>query len=179
MLAVQVHLDSAVLRSAFLGNVDGPHDLDTRKNGGQESARGAVAFDEDAVDSIADADAVGKGFDVNIAGAEGDGLLNDEVDELDDGGGVVAVVADSLGRLRLGEVDGGVGELGEHGVNGLGFGLPIVSVDGLDDLLLGSQDRSDLFVEDELKFFHGGDVGGVAHDDLQYRPILRVRQHDV
>ena len=44
-------------------------------------------------------------------------------------------------RLRLRELDGRVGELDEHRVHRLGFGLAVVPVDGLLDLLLDGEDR--------------------------------------
>ncbi len=112
--------------------------------------------------------------------AQGDRFLNDEVDELDDGGvALVAAAGQVAGPLRFGEVDGGVRELGQHGVHRLGFGLSVVSVDGLDDLLARCQDGLYIFVQDELKFLHGVEVAGVAHDDLERAVFLGQRQDDV
>ena len=71
------------------------HDLDTGEQGGQQPARRAVALDQHAVDAVADADAVGERLDVDVAGPQADRFLNDQVDQLDDGG--VALV---LGRRR-------------------------------------------------------------------------------
>ena len=68
------------------------HDLDARDHRGQQAARRAVAFDQDAVDAVADADAVGERLDVDVAGPQADRFLDDQVDQLDDRG--VAVVAD-------------------------------------------------------------------------------------
>ena len=85
----------------------------------------------------------------------------------------------AAGRLRFGEVDGGVGELGEHRVDRLGFGLAVVPVDGLDDLLARRQDGLNIFVQDELEFLNGVEVGRVAHDDLERAVLLRQRQDDV
>ena len=94
-------------------------------------------------------------------------------------GASLSAAAVLAGRLGLGEVDGGVGELGEHGVDRLGLGLAVVPVDRLDDLLLRGEDRRDLGVEDELELLHRGQVAGVAHDDLEHRPVGGVGQDDV
>ena len=64
---------------------------------GQQPARRAVALDQHAVDAVADADAVGERLDVDVAGAQADRFLDDQVDELDDGG--IALVA-AAGRPR-------------------------------------------------------------------------------
>ena len=57
------------------------------------------------------------------------------------GASLVLAVAAGGGRFGFGEVDGRVGELGEHRVDRLGFGLAVVPVDRLDDLLAGGEDR--------------------------------------
>ena len=61
-------------RAALLGDVDRAHDLEAAEDRGEQPARRAVAFDEVAVDAVADADAVGERLDVDVAGAEADGL---------------------------------------------------------------------------------------------------------
>ena len=65
-------------------------------------------------------------------------------------------------RLGLGEVDGRVGELVEHRVDRLGFGLAVVPVDRLVDLLLDGEDRLDVLVQDELELLDGVEVGRVG-----------------
>ena len=60
---------------------------------GEQPARRAVALDENAVDAVADADAVGERLDVDVAGAQADGFLDDQVDELDDGASLSSVPA--------------------------------------------------------------------------------------
>ena len=66
------------------------------------------------------------------------------------------------GLVGFGEVDGGVGELGEHGVDRLRFGLAIVPVDGFDDLLARREDRVDVLVQNELQLLDRLEVGRVA-----------------
>ena len=111
--------------------------------------------------------------------AQADRLLNDEVDQLDDGRVVFVAAAGEAGGLRFREVDGRVGELGQHGVHGFGFGLTVVSVDGLDDLFARRQDGLYIFVQNELKFLNGVEVAGVAHDDLEGAVFLRHGQDDI
>src|SRR4051794_23880612 len=52
------HLNAAVLRTTLLRDVDVPHDLEAGRQRREEPAGRAVAFDQDAVDPIPDADAV-------------------------------------------------------------------------------------------------------------------------
>src|SRR5262249_22576483 len=81
VLVVEAELDAAVLGAALLGDVDAPHDLDTRDHRGQEAARRTVALDQHAVDPVAHADPVGEGLDVDVTGPQADRFLNDEVDQ--------------------------------------------------------------------------------------------------
>ena len=84
------------------------------------------------------------------------------------------------GRFRLGEVDGGVGELGEHGVDRFGFGLAVVAVDGLDDLLAQGEDRREMsLLRMNWSFSTRVEVGGVADDDLEGPALLSQGQDDV
>ena len=97
-LPLDGHLDTAVLGPALLGDVDAPHDLDAGDHRGQQAARRAVALDQDAVDAVADADAVGERLDVDVAGPQADRFLDDQVDQLDDRG-VAVVGGGQVGRL--------------------------------------------------------------------------------
>ena len=74
VLAVDRHLDPAVLGPALFGDVDLAHDLDAGGQRRQQPARRAVALDQHAVDPIADPDAVGERLDVDIAGPQVDRL---------------------------------------------------------------------------------------------------------
>ena len=69
VLAGDEDLDPAVLGSAFLGDVDEAHDLDTADDRTQQPSRGVVALHQHAVDAIADPDPVGERLDVDVAGA--------------------------------------------------------------------------------------------------------------
>ena len=92
----------------------------------------------------------------------------DQVDQLDDRGVVVLLGRRQLlGRLRFGHVDLRIGEFRDHRVDRLGFGLAIMPVDGLDDLLARSQDRRDFLVQDELQLLQRVEIGRIAQDDLE------------
>src|SRR5262249_19076632 len=71
------------------------------------------------------------------------------------------------------------GELRQHRVDRLRLTLAIVPVDRLDDLLTRGQDGLYIFVQNELKFLEGVEVGGVAHDDLEGPVVLGHGQDDV
>ena len=99
--AVDGHADAAVLRDAAFGYGD------SRKNF-QTGADGRVTFDGEfrthlqiAVDTVADFDGLFKGFDVDIAGAEGNRLFDDGIDQAH--GGIVDDVV-----VAVDEVDGRV-----------------------------------------------------------------------
>src|SRR5262245_26387254 len=78
------HLDAAVLRQAFLGNVKPGHDLDAADDGGLKSIdfrRQGLRL-QNAVDAVADAKRVLFGLDVNVAGSLIGGFDQDFVDQL-------------------------------------------------------------------------------------------------
>src|SRR5205823_7522731 len=151
MLALHGHLDSAVLGSPFLGDVDLTHDLDTRDHRRQQPARRAVTLHQHAVDAVADPDTIGERLNVNIAGAKVDGFLDDQIDEFDDGGVAFVLGSGRRGQGGLAEIDGRVGELLQHRVDRFRFRLAIMPVDRLDDLFAGGQDRLNVLVEYEGK----------------------------
>src|SRR5207302_1849753 len=112
-------------------------------------------------------------------GAQANRLLDDQVDELDDGG-IALLEGGAAGEsFRLGEVDGGVGELRQHRVDRLRLALAVVAVDRLDDLLARGEDGLYIFVQNELEFLNGVEVGGVAHDDFEGPVVLGHGQDDV
>ena len=51
-----------------------------------EPPRDGVAFDQDAVDSVANAHPVAERLDMDVRGPWADRFLNDQVDQLHDGG---------------------------------------------------------------------------------------------
>ena len=63
--------------------------FDAREIGTQQTARGAVTFNQDAVNPVADADPVLKRLDVDIRGSELHGFLDHQLDQADHGGTVL------------------------------------------------------------------------------------------
>ena len=95
-----------------------------RESSGASSRRGAaVALDQDAVDPVADADAVGERLDVDVADARrltASWMIR--LNSLTTGASrVVGRRPSTPCDFGLGEVDRGVGELDEHRVDRLGF----------------------------------------------------------
>src|SRR5207253_1157421 len=82
--SLDVHFDSAVLRPAFLGDVESRHDLQTGQDRGQQPPRGTVALHQQTVDPVPDANPALERLDVNVAGAQAHGFLDNQVDQLDD-----------------------------------------------------------------------------------------------
>ena len=84
IVAADAGFDAAVLRPALLGNVDAGHDLQAGDQGREQPLGRVVAFDQSAVNSIADADAILERFDVDVAGPHLDGFFDHQVDQADD-----------------------------------------------------------------------------------------------
>ena len=109
-----------------------------------------------------------------------DRFLQDQVDELDDGGIAFLLAHHHSGsRFGFGQVDLRIGEFRDHRVDGLGFGLSIMPVDGLDDLLASGKDRRDFLVQDEIQLLHGVVIGRIAQDDLERAVFLAERNDHV
>src|SRR3954453_8127698 len=83
--AGDAQLEAAVLRDAFLGDVELRHDLDARNDGAVVALVDRIErFVEHAVDAVLDDDFVVSRLDVNVRGAALDGVEDDGVDQLDD-----------------------------------------------------------------------------------------------
>ena len=78
--------ESAVLRQAFLGDVQTRHDLEARDDAGLQMFGWCEDRIEDAVDPIADDQPPFKRFEVDITGPLPNGLKEDGVDQSDDRG---------------------------------------------------------------------------------------------
>ena len=169
--AIDDGLDTTVLAAAFFCDVDVSHDFETGKDGSQHTPGRVVALDEDTVDAVADSDTVGKRLDMDIRGAETDSFGNNKIYQFNNWGIRFLSLSSCAGGFRFREVDGGVSKLGEHRVDRFGFGLPVVAVDRLDDLFLGSKDGNNVFVEDELEFCDRVEIGRVGHGNLEVVPL--------
>ncbi len=115
--AADLHRDAAVLRDAALGDVDVGHDLEARDHARLDAARRAHHLVEHAVDAEPDAQVGLVRLDVDVARAVADGLVHEQVDELDD-----RRVLDDLRQPReigllVGLVGRGLHELVDLGVD--------------------------------------------------------------
>ena len=109
--AFEQDVDAAILGEASFRDIKLGHDLDTADDSGMHRMRRAKFFIEAAIDAVADAGFFLIRLDVDIGGAIADGVVDEVVDELDDGGmaGDFLEVADFL--------DLGFDEVIVHNVN--------------------------------------------------------------
>src|SRR5207249_6244958 len=105
VLAADGHLDAAVLRPPLLGDVDVAHDLDAGRDRGDQPPGRAVPLDQNAVNPVAHPHAVGKCFDVDVAGPKADGFLDHQIDQLHHGGVTLLRGGHAGDRLGFREVD--------------------------------------------------------------------------
>ena len=154
-------LDAAVLAAAALGDVHLGENLDAAQQGAEQTPRRAVAFDQHAVDAVADADAVFERLDVNVRSPQLDRFGDHQLDEPDDRG--AGFIDDVVGVARgvvfgFGEVDRRVGEFLQHRVGRFAVDLAVVAVDRFEDAFLGRDADLDLAVENELQLVEGFEV---------------------
>src|SRR5207253_5556013 len=86
LVGVVAELDAAVLGEAAFGDIEVGHALDPGDEGGLEAIGRDHDLVEDAVHAEADAEDLFVGLEVDVGGAAADGVDQDHVDELDDGG---------------------------------------------------------------------------------------------
>ena len=150
--------DAAVLRDAALGDVEVRHDLDARDDGGGHRDVRRLHLVEGAVHAVADLEVVFEGLDVDVGRAVHDALVEDHVDELDDGvvvrrafegGHVVRVALEALVALHA------LAEALEHVRHGIAR-IAVVLGDALVDVLFARHDEAHLLREGE------GDLVGDA-----------------
>src|SRR5206468_680750 len=76
--------DAAVVGQAMLGDVEVRHDLDARDDGGAIADGDDGGLLEQAVDAKAHHHAFGARLEMNVAGAAGEGLVQDRIDDFGD-----------------------------------------------------------------------------------------------
>ncbi len=107
---LDAHLDAAVLRQAFFRDVEMAQNLDARNDGRLKlfQLRRHGHFLQLAVNAVADAEFVLERFEMDVGGAQLDGVLQNLVDEADDGRlvlrafieiGVLGIFIDDLDAL--------------------------------------------------------------------------------
>ena len=82
-------LDPAVLGAPSFGDVQLGENLDAGGDGAQQAAGRAIAFDQHAVDPVADADAILERLDVDVRSPQLNGFLDQQLHQPDDGGAVL------------------------------------------------------------------------------------------
>ena len=114
LFSFALRLDAAVLRAAPFGDVHAAHRLDARGDGEVDELRHALDLVQHAVDAEADHGRLALRLDVNVAGARVVGVLQQEVDGVDD---VRVAGLDLVARLQLhvllevGEIDRAAAEI--------------------------------------------------------------------
>ena len=107
-------LDPSVLRAALFGDVHAAHGLEARGDGQVDELRHALDLVQHAVDAEADHGRLALRLDVDVAGSRVEGMLQKEVDGVDD---VRVAGLDLVARLELdvllevGEIDGAAPEV--------------------------------------------------------------------
>jgi hypothetical protein len=145
--------------NAALGDVDVGHDLEPGDHTGLDAAGRAHHLVQHAVDAEPDAQVGLVRLHVDVGGAIADGLVHQQVDELDDRG-----VFDDLGEAgEVGVVVGLVGR-GLHDLVDLAVD-PEEPLDRLDDLARGGDDGADLGAGEGADVVDCEDVRRVGHRD--------------
>ncbi len=174
VLSVDVPLDTTVLWQSLLRNVHARENLQTRHEGRLHVFRDIVLLQTDAVDTVADANAVGHRLDVNIAGPHAIGGVDDQVYQPDDR--PVVAVRGRLGPHRLGrQFAAHLGQFGRRRVDTVPetvilFGRNLLferSVDVRSDLLGTGQIAFELGIQTQSNRIHHVQVHRVADDQLQ------------
>ncbi len=171
----ELQLDAAVLRQTPLGDVELRHDLEPRGQRVLELQRRLHHLVEQAVDPVAHTERFLVGLDVDVRRDLLDGVGEDQIDELDDGGvfrllrhlaGIFLVIAGH-------EIDAGVVEARHHVVEEVLVGFGVVGLDRGANRLLGGDDGLDVVAREELDVVEGEDVRrvGGSEDERRAGPI--------
>lgn len=156
-------VDATVLGEALFGDVHAGHHLNAGEDGG------LVAFElgghrclvQDSIDAVTDAEFVFGWFEVDICGAVFEGFPDDLVDELDDGGLLVA-----LGDLLIFADEQFEGLIVLHAVEGFGADA-VIFLEGFFDFGSGGEAEGDGALGVELEGAEQVDIEGVADGDFQ------------
>ncbi len=164
------HLESTVLGHPPLGDVELAHDLDTGDDRSLETTvEGLGGAVENAVDAIFDINAVLPGFDMDVAGALVEGVIEGRIDETNDRAGVGGEFFQGedffplvrlLDQLQF-EI---LGNLVEHMLGPLG------PLQNPEDLALHRHPQDERDVEQQFETFPRRHVGGIG--DGHHHPLL-------
>ena len=95
-LATESQRDAAVLRHAFLGDIEARHHLDARADEGSQTHRQADGLSQHAVDAKTHNQSEFEWFDMNIGSADANRLGDQAIDQPDDRG--VVLRFEKIGR---------------------------------------------------------------------------------
>ena len=175
-------VEAAVLGDAALGDVQARHDLQTGQHRALQVSRHGQDVPHHAVDAHADQKLGLMRLEVNVAGALGDGALDDAVDQADGrgaGGAVLAKLVDREGVAGLRPSLAAAHALAAHLLNRPGRAL--VAVEDLDAALdggLGGDHRDHLPPDGFPDLFNGVEVQRVVHGEVEL-VLHRLDRHDL
>ncbi len=190
LFSLIVGLDAAVLRAALLGDVHAAHRLEARGDGEVDELRHALDLVEHAVDAEADHGVLALRLDVDVAGARLVGVLQEEVDGVDD---VRVAGLDLRARLEL-DVLLEVADEGEAVAAQVALGLrdrgaeAVLLVDDPHDVAVRGDDDVDVLLHHLLVAVDGHGVEGiddgddelpVAHGHRDHAVLARERARDL
>ncbi len=168
LVARQLQLDAAILRQPPFGDIEPCHNLEAGGEAVGEVDRRCGNFMQNAIDAKAHPILELIRLEVQVGGTTLDGVHQDLVDVLDDGGIVIggidalvqpAVIIGDLEIRNLGLVD----ILHAEGVI---FALQQLA-DGSGELVLLHQQRLGMKAEAEAKVLQRRDIGRIRHGDIE------------
>ena len=178
VLVAHLHVEASVLGHAALGDVQAGHDLHAAGDRGLQLARHGQYVAQQAVDAHAYGEFRLARLHVDVAGALGDGALDDGVHQADGRGLVGALLAHLVGGEGAVHGDGGLaggGGLALHFLDGLGRALVAV------EHLYGALNRGGhghhghhLAPGGLADLLNGVEVQRVAHGDVK---LVAVQPH--
>ncbi len=166
-LARDLHLNTAILREAFLGDAHGTgHDLEPADDGGLQAFRRRLHFLEDAIDAKAHAEFFVERLEMNVARAEAMRLDQEHGDEADDRRvGFVAGI--ELSALR--DLHSEIGVVAQPSLQDVGsfVGGAVVFDECLANFLRAAADELDLALQEKAEAVDGVDIERIADRDDQ------------
>jgi hypothetical protein len=173
-LVAHPHVEAAVLRHTFFGNVETGHELETRNQRRSDLAFGGGLHAQHAVLAEADAQFFLVRLDVDVGGIHLDGVLEHGLQELHH-----RRIGQPLGRCQRPEID----VVGRHFLfeflgqaRDLG-GAPVHDVDGLEQIGLAHHGQLDRPAQHARQLVVGKDVSRIGHADEQGVACVFERQH--
>ena len=173
--------DTSVLRNAAFGDVEVRQDLDTRDDGRGHLHVRSLHFVKRAVDAVANLEVMFERLDVNIGRTVDDALVQDEVDEADDGGRVGGVLhrrdvvgVRGQGRIVIHTLAEGL----DHVRDGVAR-ITVVLRNAVHHVLLAGKDETDLLGQREEHLVRDARIDEIKRRKRHGRVVDRHREHVV